>query len=331
MTMREMVRGLVCAAAMAPLMAMAQTASPNAPAPQAGAQQPASPFAPVNPKNFTATTPTVDEVNGFLKALWGYDTSREWQVEAIQKTAAPGVAKVVVVIGNRAQPGREARSIFFVTPDGKHEISDGVMDFGAKPFEGNRKLLQERADGPSRGAKGNELMLVEFADLQCARCGDAQEKMDNLVQDFPQARIVYEDVPQAGHPYSARAAAVGACVRKLKGDAAFFAYAQAVYGKQAGLTAQSAEATLKASVSAASADGAAVEACAASPEAKSQADAAAKLADELNVTQTPMLAVNGHLLPLDAIPYETLKQMVAFQAGQDGITVHLQPTLSTLK
>jgi hypothetical protein len=44
-----------------------------------------------------------------------------------------------------------------------------------------------------------------------------------------------------------------------------------------------------------------------------------------------MLAVNGHFLAIDAVPYETLKQMIAFQAGQDGISVHLQPTLSTLK
>ena len=329
--MRAMIRGLVCAAATMSMAAVAQTASPNAPAPQAGVRRQASPFPAVNPKNFTATSPTVDEVNSFLKALWGYDEGREWQVEAILKTPAPGVSKVVVVIANRAQPGKELRSVFFTTPDGKHAIADGVMDFGAKPFEANRKLLQERADGPARGAKGNELMLVEFADLQCARCQEAQDKMDNLVQDFPQARIVYEDVPQAGHPFSERAAVVGACVRKLKGDAAFFAYVQAVYAKQAGLTKESAEATLKASVSAAAADPAAVEACAATPEAKSSVEAAAKLADEIGVAQTPMLAVNGHMMPLDAVPYETLKQIVAFQAGQDGITVHLQPTLSTLK
>jgi hypothetical protein len=47
--------------------------------------------------------------------------------------------------------------------------------------------------------------------------------------------------------------------------------------------------------------------------------------------QVPLLAVNGHVLAIAAIPYETLKQMVAYQAEQDGITVHLQPTLSNLK
>ena len=44
-----------------------------------------------------------------------------------------------------------------------------------------------------------------------------------------------------------------------------------------------------------------------------------------------MLAVNGQLLPMTGIPYDTLKRIIAFRAGQDGVTVHLQPTLSNLK
>ncbi len=127
------------------------------------------------------------------------------------------------------------------------------------------------------------------------------------------------------------AALDGVCVRKTKGDAAFFSYARAVYAKQAGLTPASADETLKTAVAAAGADPAAVAACAALPETKATVDATMKLAQELGAVQVPMLAVNGHFLAIDTLPYETLKQMIAFQAGQDGITVHLQPTLSTLK
>jgi hypothetical protein len=60
-------------------------------------------------------------------------------------------------------------------------------------------------------------------------------------------------------------------------------------------------------------------------------DAAVKLAQDLGALQAPVLAVNGHFVAVDSLPYETLKQMIAFQAGQDGITVHLQPTLTPLK
>ena len=86
-----------------------------------------------------------------------------------------------------------------------------MIDFGRDPFAEARKLLQERAMGPARGAKGKELLLVEFADLQCPHCKDAQATMDKLVQDFPQARVVYENFPLASiHPFATRAA--GRCL-----------------------------------------------------------------------------------------------------------------------
>lgn len=334
--MKEIIVGLGCALAMSVPMAAQNVPASNtpvvaAPAPQTAAREEAHPFPPVNPRNFTAQTPSVDEVNSFLKALWGYDENRVWQVAAVLKTPAPGVAKVVVLIGDKRTPGRTQSLAFFTTPDGKHAIADNVMDFGAKPFADARKTLQERANGAAKGAKGDDLLIVEFADLQCDRCGDAQEKIDSLIQDFPQARVVFEDIPQADHPYSLQAALDGYCVRKAKGDGEFFSYVQAVYSKQAGLTAQSADATLKAAIAAADADSGAVASCAASPEAKAAIEANVKLAEDIGAGQSPMIAVNGHVLSISTIPYETLKQIVAYQARQDGVAVHLQPTLSNVK
>ena len=337
--MRQMMVGFMCALAMGATVAAQTVPASNTPvpqntapaAPQAPAAQTTNPFPPVNPKNFTADTPSVDEVNSFLKALWGYDVNRQWQVEGIVNTIAPGVAKVVVLVGDKRAPGKTSPLVFFTTPDGKHAIAENVMDFGAKPFADARKVLQERASGPAKGAKANDLLFVEFADLDCDRCHDAQAKMDSLEQDFPQARIIFENAPEPTHPYAERAALDGVCVRKTKGDAAFFSYARAVYAKQAGLTPASADETLKTAVTAAGADPAAVAACAALPETKATVDATVKLAQDLGALQVPMLAVNGHFLAIDTVPYETLKQMIAFQAGQDGVTVHLQPTLTTLK
>ncbi|MES2390729.1 MAG: thioredoxin domain-containing protein [Acidobacteriota bacterium] len=315
----------------AQVVAQAQTADVPAPAPTPKATAAANPFPAVNPKNFTATTPTADEVNSFLKALWGYDENRIWSVAAILKTPAPGVAKIIVFVADKTAPGKGTTTDFFTTPDGKHAIAGAVIDFGAKPFAETRKVLQEQANGPSLGAKSNELELVEFGDLQCAHCKEAQATMDNLAQDFPQAKIVWENYPLTeAHPYAFRAAAEGICVRKEKGDAAFFAYAKNVFDKQAALTADAVEATLAAAATAAGADAAATAACAATPAVKEQIEAETKLGRDIGVDQTPMLAVNGHLLPIGSMAYEVLKRIVVYQAGQDGIVVHVQPTLSTL-
>ena len=109
--------------------------------------------------------------------------------------------------------------------------------------------------GRRGGNKSTDLLLVEFADLQCPHCKDVQETMNNLVQDFPQARVVFENFPLTDiHPYAAAAAAEGLCVRKEKGDSAFYTYAQNVFDKQAALTQESAAATLSAAATAAGAD-----------------------------------------------------------------------------
>src|SRR5206468_11184917 len=131
---------------------------------------------------------------------------RQWQVEGIVKTPAPGVAKVVVLVADKRAPGKTSPLIFFTTPDGKHAIAENVMDFGAKPFADARKVLQERANGPAKGAMGNDLLFVEFADLNCDRCREAEEKMDSLGLDFPQARLGFENAAELSHPYARPAA-----------------------------------------------------------------------------------------------------------------------------
>jgi protein-disulfide isomerase len=285
-----------------------------------GQETKADPFPPVNQKYFTATSPSVDTVNAFLKALWGYDTNRIWRVEAIQATAAPNVSKVVVFVSDKTPNAKVQPTAFFVTPDGKHAVAgDVVVPFGATPFADLRKVLQTRADGASRGATSKDLLLVEFADLQCPHCKEAQSTMDQLVKDFPNARVVYQSFPLVDiHPFAFKAAAYGYCVQAQKNDA-FFVYSAAVFDTQGALTPETGDETLKNAVTKAGLDPAAIDKCAATEATKDQVNASIKLAQDVGVDQTPMLAVNGHLLPLTGIPYETLKSIISYQASLDGV------------
>lgn len=302
-----------------------QEAEPQAPVAQK------NPFPALNPKNFTADTPTPAVVDSFLKSIWGYDENRIWSVAAVLKTPAPGVSKVVVYIGDKLQPGKLSQTAFFITPDGQYAITDNVLPFGANPFAAMRKTLLAGANGPAEGAAGKDLLFVEFADLQQQRSKDGQESVTNLLKEFPQARLVFEPLPAGGaDSISYRAAAEGFCVRKAKGDAAFYAYVQAVFAKQEGLTKTSADATLDAAATAAGVDPKAAAACAVTQTAKDEVAASVKLGADVNIDVAPVLVVNGRPLPLTT-PYESLKKVIAFQAGQDGVVVHLQPTLSNLK
>ena len=295
------------------------------------------PFPPVNPKFFTATSPTVDTVNAFIKAQWGFDPNRIWRVEAIQATPAPGVSKVVVFVTEKTANAKVQSTVFFVTPDGKHAIADssGVLPFGEKPFAEARKKLQDGADGASRGAANKDLLLVEFADLQCPHCKDAQATMDQLAKDFPNARIVFQSFPLVElHPFAFKAAAYGYCITKQKNDA-FFTFASAVFDAQSALTPETGDQTLKDAVTKAGLDPAAIDACAATQATKDAVNASIKLGQDVGVDQTPVLAVNGRLLPLSQVSnqpsspftYEMLKTIISFQAVQDGVTTGASSSL----
>jgi protein-disulfide isomerase len=197
---------------------------------------------------------------------------------------------------------------------------DGVVPFGATPFAALRKTLEEKADGAARGAASKDLLLVEFADLECPHCKEAQPTMDQLAKDFPNARIVFQSFPLTQiHPFAFKAAAYGYCVEQQKNDA-FFTYAAAVFDTQSGLTAETGDTTLKNAVTKAGLDPAAIDACAATQATKDKVNASIKLAEDSGVNQTPELAVNGHLLPISQIPYETLKKIITYQAQLDGVS-----------
>jgi len=298
----------------------AQSEPPAAPAPRQG--MPSAPaeakFPPVNEANFTAASPTKAEVEAFLKASWGYDSNRIWEVFSIEKTIAPGVSKVTVLLAEKGNP-QIASLNFFVTPDGKHLITqDSVLDFGAHPFENNYRILQQRATGPWKGAAGKQFELVEFADFECPHCKEAQATAERLVQDFPQARYVFENFPLINvHPKAFEAAATSVCVDQEGGNAAFFKFASAIFDAQAELAGKDPEQALRNAVTAAGQDPDKTAACAASPATKATVDASEKLAQDLNVNETPTLFINGRAIPMLAVPYEQLKKIIEYQFSMD--------------
>lgn len=292
-------------------------ATPTAPAPSGPPV-----FPKPDPANFTAATPTKEVVNGFLQANWGFDQDRMWQVQAILKTPADGVSKVIVLVGDKTGKQKPQVLSFFALPDGKHIVTgDDIMAFGENPFADARQQLQQRANGPYRGTASKDLELVEFADFQCPHCKEAQANMDKLVTDFPKARIVFQNFPIPSiHPQSTNAADYGVCVTKLGGSSAFFQFAAAVYDGQDGLaSADGATLTLNSATTKAGLDPAKVAACAAMPEVKADVDASVQLGKDLGVGEVPTLMINGRPVAASA-PYDLLKKIIDYQAKADGVT-----------
>ena len=321
-------------------VALAQDSAPPAPSPQAPAgvsaapAETSAPFPPVDPANFTATTPTKQTVEEFLKAYWGYDTSRVWQVQAILPTPAPGVGHVIVLVKSTTGGPKDqtAQLSFFTLPDGKYLIADSLLPFGPKPFEGYRDLLRAEAKGPSKGGSSKAMEIVEFSDFECPHCKEAQPTIAKLLQDYPSAHFVYQDFPLTQiHTEAMKASTHGYCVTKAGGNEAFFKFSDALFESQAGLTPASSDQTLKDAEVKAGQDPAKIAACAATPEAKDAIEASLALGAKVGVNSTPTIFINGRGLPAVGIPYPMLQKIMEFQAGLDGVPLPPAPPAPAAK
>ena len=104
--------------------------------------------------------------------------------------------------------------------------------------------------------------------------------------------------------------------RLTYGNDAFFKYADAVYANQAQLTPEGSAQSLASAVKAAGVDDGKVTACVAEPSTKAAVDASIQLGNEIGVNQTPLLFVNGRMLPFAGIPYDQLKQIIDYDLKQ---------------
>jgi protein-disulfide isomerase len=295
--------------------AMPAASAPKAPAPAAS---PGPKFPPAPASNFTAATPTKAEVDAFLHASWGFDPNRVFEVYKIQKTTAPGLSLVVVLVGEKGNT-QFGNMSFFVTPDGRHAITGTtVIDFGAHPFEPDFRIIQQRANGPSLGSASKQFELVEFADFECPHCKDAQPVVQKLLADFPQAHYVFEMFPLVSiHPMAFKAAAYASCVDQQAGNAAFFKYAAAVFDAQTELEGADGTQALRNAATAMGLDPDKIAACASLPATKARVESSMQLGQDLDVNETPTLFINGRAVPMLEMSYDQLKMVIAYQFARD--------------
>jgi protein-disulfide isomerase len=256
--------------------------------------------------------PSEAEVNGFLEQMFGYEKpDLSWKVEHIKPSPAKGLTQVEI----RMQGAHGPQDLtFYVTEDGKHAIAGDLLAFGEHPFEATRKGLQEAVFGPSRGPANAPVTIVEFADLECPHCKDAQPALEKLMSENKDVKLVFQNFPLPSHDWAAKAAAYADCVGRAS-DSAFWKFVASVYGAQTDITAVNADQKLTEFADQAGVKGSDIAACAAKPETTSRVERSIKLGKSFDVNSTPTLFINGRAIP-GGPSYETLQKLVAFAASQ---------------
>ena len=166
-----------------------------------------------------ANLPSEDTVNSFLQQMFGYDPSMTWKVGEITPSKAEGLAEVPVTLSN---PQGSQVVTLYVTPDGKHALVGEVLPFGAHPFAEARQMLEKGVNGPARGPANSPVMIVEFSDLQCPHCKEAQPTIEKLLASEPNAHFVFQSFPLPSHNWAAKGAAYADCAAaKEAGERAY--------------------------------------------------------------------------------------------------------------
>jgi len=259
-----------------------------------------------------ANLPSEDDVNAFLHETFGYDPQLTWKIASIEPSKAEGLAEVNVQIsGPQGQGGQK----FFVTADGKHAVVGDVIPFGKHPFEETRLELEKKVTGPARGPANASVTIVEFSDLQCPHCKEANPTIERLLNDNPNVRLVFQNFPLPVHNWAQKAAAYADCVGKSSNDA-FWKFISSVYEEQAQITAENADQKFTELADKAGVKGAKIAACSATPEAQARVEASVNLGKSVDVNATPTLFINGRPVGVNGNNYDVLKQLVDFAAKE---------------
>jgi len=256
--------------------------------------------------------PSEQTVNAFLEQMFGYDVGLSWRVVSIKPSEAEGLAEVEVVI--QGSQGAQNQK-FYVTPDGRHAVIGDVMPFGVHPFDAARKELARGVNGPSRGPADAPVTLVEFSDLQCPHCKEAQPNLDKLMSEDKNVRMVFQSFPLPAHDWAVKAASYADCIARSSNDA-FWKFIDSVYQSQSDITAANADEKLNGLTDQAGLKSADVAACAAKPETVARVEHSVALGKSLGVNSTPTMFLNGRKLSAGGLPYEVLQKLVGFAAKQ---------------
>ena len=261
----------------------------------------------------TAGLPSEDTVTSFLHQTFGYDSTITWKIVSIKPSPAEGLSEVTVLLSS---PQGQQVTTLYVTPDGKHALTGELLPFGAKPYEPAKQALLKGINGISRGPKDSPITVVEFSDLQCPHCKDAQPILEKLMGDEPTARFVFQQFPLPSHNWAVKGAAYADCVGRSSPDA-FLKFVQATFDEQANITESNADEMLTAIADKTGTKGADIAACAAKAETKSRVDKSVELGQEVGVNATPTVFVNGRKIGnVVGLPYDTLKGLVEFAGKQ---------------
>ncbi len=159
------------------------------------------------------------------------------------------------------------------------------------------------ASGPSRGASGAPILMIEFSDFQCPFCLRAHATVDQVLKIYgDRIRFVYRHYPLPNHPNARPAAEAAACAADQD---KFWPYHDRLFEQPSKLS----DIDLKQHAVDLGLDASKFNSCVDSRKFKALVDADTKDGEEAGVNGTPAFFINGRMLS-GAQPFESFKRII---------------------
>jgi predicted DsbA family dithiol-disulfide isomerase len=246
-------------------------------------------------------------IEAYLRNLYAFGSDVVIVVGAPKESPVSGLLEISidVTIADNKQTVK-----FFVSKDGKYLFQGELSDLTKDPLLENRKRIQMK-DSPMLGDPNAPVTIVEYSDFECPVCRNLHDALRGMLPNYPQVRVIFKDFPiEQIHPWARTAALAGRCAYN-QDPKSFWKIYDLIYDNQEIISADNAWTKMVDYASQSGLNADTFKTCLASPDAAAAIDASRLNGEQLEVSSTPTIFVNGRRI-VGADPH-ALEQYIKYE------------------
>jgi protein-disulfide isomerase len=261
-----------------------------------------------------AATATPAEIHktleAYLRHLYAFGPEAKLTFGPLMETSIPGLLETTVEL---KLAENQQTATLYISKDGKYLLRGELSDLTKDPLAEARAKMQTK-EAPVLGDPKAPVKLVEFADFECPVCRNLHDVLRGMLPNYPQVQVVFKDFPiEQLHPWARTAALAGRCAYQ-QDPKAFWKMYDLLYDGQDLISAANAWTKMNDFAGQAGLDLESFKSCLASPEAAAAIDASRANGQQLEVSSTPTLFVNGRRIV--GVDPHLIEQYIQYELAQ---------------
>lgn len=259
----------------------------------------------------TAPTQTQKNIEAYLRNIYAFGPDVRLTIGPLKETGVEGLLEtnIGVVIGENKEEVK-----FYVSKDGKFLFRGDLSDMTKDPLAETRAKIQ-MTDSPALGDPKAPVTLVEYSDFECPVCRSLHDVVRSILPNYAgKVRVVFKDFPiEQIHPWARAAAIAGRCAYQQEPQS-FWKIYDLIYDNQEIISAANAWTKMTDYAAQSGLNAETFKSCMASPEPGAAVDANRANGQQVEVTSTPTVFVNGRRMV--GADQHLLEQYINYEIAQ---------------